>query len=201
MLWKVQINRGMKFALLFVFALGGLVCLASIMRILEIEKFAGSLDILWLNKNFTIWSMAELNLGIIAGSMPALKGAPALKFITNKLGSTFSSSSRLSRGRSQKNGTHTSHQSASVLGAISPTKGFRKSGSRDLDVERYDSGVQFDDLHAQDSRAASQRNLVLGGGSFRKVSLRVWWRSRGMVGPMGRRGGSGAVRRWVCLET
>lgn len=139
-------NRRTKFAVLLVLSLGVFVCLASILKVPEILNFGKRGDFLWYTKDFTIWFMAELNTGIIAGSMPAMK--PLFRIMLDK---SHNLTSKRFGGPAYGN-----RQSMAVMG----TQRWRNRNTINTsgDPERLDSGVQFDE--AETNSTMSQRKLV-----------------------------------------
>ncbi|KAK2015235.1 hypothetical protein LZ32DRAFT_636537 [Colletotrichum eremochloae] len=70
---KLQLSGKNKTALFFLFALGSLACVASIVRLQYLVSFANSYDASYENVMTVIWSAVELNLAIICGSLPSLR--------------------------------------------------------------------------------------------------------------------------------
>ncbi|KAH7354845.1 hypothetical protein BKA65DRAFT_548927 [Rhexocercosporidium sp. MPI-PUGE-AT-0058] len=62
-----------KIVLMFIFALGGFVCLVSILRLHSMYIVSKSDDVTWDGANTAIWSNIEVMTGIICASMPATK--------------------------------------------------------------------------------------------------------------------------------
>ncbi|KXL44239.1 MAG: hypothetical protein FE78DRAFT_120685, partial [Acidomyces sp. 'richmondensis'] len=69
----LQLPRRSKIALCGVFALGGFVCVTSILRITTLNLATSHTDTMWQSINSSMWTIIESNLGIICASMPALK--------------------------------------------------------------------------------------------------------------------------------
>ena len=84
MLRKLQMNRRTKASIVAVLGLGVFACAAAIVKIPSLVNYGQLGDFLWDSRDITIWTITECNIGIIAGSMPALK--PVFKTI---LGSSY----------------------------------------------------------------------------------------------------------------
>lgn len=72
---KLQLPRKQRYALLLVFALGGFVCVVSMIRIRALVDISRSTDVSWSNPPAAAWSAIEANVGIICASLPSLKAA------------------------------------------------------------------------------------------------------------------------------
>ncbi|PVH68212.1 hypothetical protein DL98DRAFT_384448, partial [Cadophora sp. DSE1049] len=89
-----------KIGLMFVFALGGFVCLVSVLRLHSLYIVSTSVDITWDNAETAIWSNIEVTAGIICACMPATK-ALISRFFPHLLSKNHSRQSTLpSQGRS-----------------------------------------------------------------------------------------------------
>ncbi|CZS93231.1 related to integral membrane protein PTH11 [Rhynchosporium agropyri] len=69
-LWKVRMGWGTKLRLYFVFSIGAVSCVGSVMRQIEQKKL--SRDTLW---NFVLlqdWTLVDLTFGVVAASLPIL---------------------------------------------------------------------------------------------------------------------------------
>jgi hypothetical protein len=62
-----------KVGLMFIFAVGGLVCLVSILRLHSLYIVSISEDTTWANTEAAIWSSIEVNTGIVCASLPTVK--------------------------------------------------------------------------------------------------------------------------------
>ncbi|RDW93496.1 uncharacterized protein DSM5745_00818 [Aspergillus mulundensis] len=69
----LQMGRRQRVSVSFVFALGGFVCIASIVRIYFIATMNMS-DAHYTHTNATLWTMIEMNTGIICTCLPMLPG-------------------------------------------------------------------------------------------------------------------------------
>ena len=72
-LYSIQRPRREKYALIGVFALGVLSCIASVVRLYSIRIYTTSQDPFYDNVPINTWSMVEVNVGIYCASAPSLK--------------------------------------------------------------------------------------------------------------------------------
>ncbi|CAN9298846.1 unnamed protein product [Alternaria alternata] len=72
-LLKVQRPRREKFALVIIFSLGAFSCIASIVRLYSIGVYTESEDPFFDSVPINVWSMVEINVGILCASIPATK--------------------------------------------------------------------------------------------------------------------------------
>ncbi|KAF7716694.1 Uncharacterized protein PECH_008618 [Penicillium ucsense] len=86
----IDIPRKQKVILMVMFALGGFVCITSIIRLTALKKIADSHDPTYDNVGAASWSAIECNTGIICACLPTLK--PLLSKILPGLVSTFTCS-------------------------------------------------------------------------------------------------------------
>lgn len=81
-----------KRALMLVFALGGFVCIVSILRLQSLVTISNSTDPTFDNPPAATWSSIEINVGLICASLPALR-----QLLSQLFPSVFSSSLRASK--------------------------------------------------------------------------------------------------------
>lgn len=93
MLWKLQMNIGTKVSVMVILGLGLFACVASIVRIPYLVNFARKGDPLWDTRYVIIWSVVEMALGIIAGSLITLR--PLVRGILSTFSGSGSSSGKL----------------------------------------------------------------------------------------------------------
>ncbi|KAJ5689365.1 hypothetical protein N7462_003757 [Penicillium macrosclerotiorum] len=84
----IDIPKKQKIVLMIMFALGGFVCITSIIRLVSLKKIADSTDPTYDNVGAASWSAIECNTGIICACLPTLK--PLVSKILPGLVSTFS---------------------------------------------------------------------------------------------------------------
>ncbi|CAI7576473.1 unnamed protein product [Penicillium bialowiezense] len=89
-LLAVDLPRRQKFALMLMFALGGFVCITSIVRLVSLKKISDSSDPTYDNVGAASWSAIECNTGIICACLPTLK--PLIARIFPGMVTTFSGS-------------------------------------------------------------------------------------------------------------
>ncbi|KAL7269264.1 hypothetical protein RUND412_008082 [Rhizina undulata] len=85
MVWNVKIPKRQKAILCLILGLGAFSSTASIVKMtynINYGKIGG--DFLWDSTYLTIWSILEIDIGIITASMPALK--PLFKHVLEKTG-------------------------------------------------------------------------------------------------------------------
>ncbi|GIK04315.1 hypothetical protein Aspvir_008394 [Aspergillus viridinutans] len=70
--WRLQITFRQKIALTVIFSLGGLVCIFSLMRLIEFRHFVVT-DLASSSAKESIWTCLELDVAIICGCLPLLK--------------------------------------------------------------------------------------------------------------------------------
>ncbi|KAG9189447.1 hypothetical protein G6011_06315 [Alternaria panax] len=72
-LLKVQRPRREKFALVIIFSLGTFSCIASIVRLYSVGIYTESRDPFFDSVPINVWSMVEINVGILCACIPATK--------------------------------------------------------------------------------------------------------------------------------
>lgn len=70
---SLNLPRRPKLALMFVFLLGGITCIVSLLRLQSLYAVSVSNDISWDNPLAAMWSNLEVNIGIICSCLPTLK--------------------------------------------------------------------------------------------------------------------------------
>lgn len=86
--WRLKITMRQKFAVTFVFSLGGLVCIFSLLRLIEFRRFVVT-DLASSSALESIWTVLEINVAIITGSLPLLR--PLLQGILGRMRSISNS--------------------------------------------------------------------------------------------------------------
>lgn len=89
MLWNLNMSFRTKLSLFFILGLGCFVCACAVVRISYLGAYGASGDWLWDTVHLAVWSVIELNVGIIAGSLPSLR-----PLVRRFLGSIYGSGSR-----------------------------------------------------------------------------------------------------------
>ncbi|OQE32939.1 hypothetical protein PENFLA_c001G10456 [Penicillium flavigenum] len=80
--WRLQVNRRQKVGLTLVFSLGLLVCIFSLMRLIEFRKFQLT-DLAASSAKESIWTCLELDVAIICGCLPFLN--PLVQGVRSKV--------------------------------------------------------------------------------------------------------------------
>lgn len=73
MLWNINVTRRTRISLFCVLGLGCFACACAIIRITYVRTYGKYGDWLWDSQYLTTWSVLELNIGIIAASLPSLR--------------------------------------------------------------------------------------------------------------------------------
>ncbi|PYH91578.1 integral membrane protein [Aspergillus ellipticus CBS 707.79] len=90
-IWGLQITFRQKVAVTLVFSLGGLVCIFSLMRLIEFREFITT-DLASSSAKESVWTCLELDVAIICGCLPLMK--PLIQGFLGKV------KSGVSKGRS-----------------------------------------------------------------------------------------------------
>ncbi|CAG8895691.1 unnamed protein product [Penicillium egyptiacum] len=112
-LMAVDLPRKQRIALMIMFALGGFVCITSIVRLVSLKQIAESSDPTYDNVGAASWSAIECNTGIICACLPTLK--PLVARIFPGMVSTFNASRPTRGDTTQRNSDW--NGDASTLGA------------------------------------------------------------------------------------
>lgn len=80
--WDLQVNRRTRLSLIVILGLGVFACIAATLKIIYMYNLGDYTDWLWDSRPLTIWNVVELNIGITAGSLPAIK--PIFKSILER---------------------------------------------------------------------------------------------------------------------
>ncbi|KAK7218014.1 hypothetical protein V2G26_006017 [Clonostachys chloroleuca] len=73
MLWKLNVHRRTRITLIGILGLGVFACAAAFVKVGYLINYGRNGDFLWDSRDITIWTATELNIGIIAGSLPCLR--------------------------------------------------------------------------------------------------------------------------------
>ncbi|KAF5967676.1 integral membrane protein [Fusarium coicis] len=87
---KLQMSKEKKGAVFGILALGGLVCIASAVRVYYLDVFAKAADNTWAMGTVAIWSSVEPSMGIVSACLPSFKSF--LRYLRLKGGSKSRSS-------------------------------------------------------------------------------------------------------------
>lgn len=72
LLWGLNASRRTRASLVGLLGLGALACAASVAKAVFLYNLGDDADWLWDSRDITVWSVVELNMGIAAGSLPAV---------------------------------------------------------------------------------------------------------------------------------
>ncbi|KAJ5665289.1 uncharacterized protein N7477_007737 [Penicillium maclennaniae] len=111
---QIDIPKRQKIALILMFAMGGFVCVTSIIRLVALKKISDSNDPTYDNVGAASWSAIECNTGIICACLPTLK--PLLSHVMPGLIPTFSGN-RPAYGNSRRPNHRSGNWDESTLGA------------------------------------------------------------------------------------
>jgi hypothetical protein len=89
MLWNLNVHFRTRLTLIGILGLGVLACAAAFVKLSYVANYGKLGDWLWDSRNITIWTSIELNVGIIAGSLPCLR-----PLFRRFLGSTYGKNSK-----------------------------------------------------------------------------------------------------------
>lgn len=70
---NLNVNRRTCVSLIAVLGLGVFACAASINKTVYLHNLGNYSDWLWDSRNISIWHVVELNTGIVAGTLPAVR--------------------------------------------------------------------------------------------------------------------------------
>ncbi|KGO38802.1 Transcription factor, fungi [Penicillium expansum] len=98
--WKLQMRRTQKFLVCGILLIGGIVCIASLVRIYYIT-FIRSHDYTWVIGNVFIWSSIEPAIGILCACLPTLH--PLIRSVVTRV---FGTSSARYTGSKNKDATN-----------------------------------------------------------------------------------------------
>lgn len=166
MLWNLNVNKRTRASLILALSLGCFACGAAIAKIPSLVNYGKTGDWLWDSRDICIWTVMECNVGIVAGSLPALR--PMFKRV---LGGTLRSgkgtgSSGYRRHQdttgSRSIGTSRWGETKSTTDETSNERGFNEAnyyemGSRDRDIKGANSVNVFSEADALSSDEAINR--------------------------------------------
>ena len=174
MLWNLNVNRRTRASLILALGLGCFACGAAIAKIPSIVNYGKTGDWLWDSRDMCIWTVVECNVGIIAGSIPALR--PLFKSV---LGSTLGGSGKatngsgyIRQGSNAMNSRRSAFKSAnkSVSDETSSERGFNDAsyfemGNRGADKKPTTTANVFADVDALSSDETVNRVAPHGADS------------------------------------
>ncbi|SPO00298.1 related to integral membrane protein [Cephalotrichum gorgonifer] len=72
-LWNLNMHIRTRISLIAILGLGVFVCAAACVKVSYVSNYGKLGDWLWDSRNITIWTVVEMNTGIVAGSLPCLR--------------------------------------------------------------------------------------------------------------------------------
>ncbi|KAF2178728.1 hypothetical protein K469DRAFT_675252 [Zopfia rhizophila CBS 207.26] len=114
---SLHLARRQRQALMCVFAVGGFVCVVSILRLQSLVAISNSEDPTFDNPPAATWSSVEINVGIICSSLPCLRPLLA-KCLPEMFSSSFQCSANSATPRSGSERGHQSNGLGTILGRV-----------------------------------------------------------------------------------
>ncbi|PWY74293.1 integral membrane protein [Aspergillus heteromorphus CBS 117.55] len=138
-IWGLQITFRQKVAVTLVFSLGGLVCIFSLMRLIEFREFITT-DLASSSAKESIWTCLELDVSVICGCLPLMK--PLIQGFLGKV------KSGVSKGRSHPS-------SGTKLYAFPSSATHNNEGFLQIDDHLGSQASKGAEIMASDSRRSS----------------------------------------------
>ncbi|KAF8444309.1 hypothetical protein BGX38DRAFT_1198103 [Terfezia claveryi] len=181
--WKLMASRSSKLQLSAMMMFGFFICIASFVRMTTLVNFNTVTDVTWAMVGSHIWSMIEINVGIVTICAPAIKPIFTRSVWGHVLGLKPNSSSAVrsrNGGRSLPDNSNLPHSFDKLPGSMkhSKKKNFNKeeiTTERFIEHEMAQYGVMgFDEERGgntgeMNSASTSQRDLA--GGSDGETEL------------------------------
>ncbi|TKX22297.1 hypothetical protein C1H76_5587 [Elsinoe australis] len=161
---QLQLPKKQKIGLMLVFALGGFVCLTSILRLRALHDVTKSTDLTWENGPIAYWSSVEVNVGIICASLPTLK-AFAMKFMPHLLNNSSNAGGATSSNRKTATNMMKSRtKNATVTEIELGNKGYADTDALDPNRIQVVTVVEQDREYASDSNSVNSQQKNITGG-------------------------------------
>ncbi|KAF2656269.1 hypothetical protein K491DRAFT_392681 [Lophiostoma macrostomum CBS 122681] len=137
LIWTLQVNKRTKASLVFILSLGLFACAAGIVKTPLLFHFFDDMDSTGNRSWYYAWQIIEMNVGIIAASLPSLK--PAFRWL---LDTTKTLASRASGNRTADSHGYKRHFSSGYLpqqdpktwNSIGSTRSGKEPGVMDLEL-------------------------------------------------------------------
>jgi len=138
--WNLQLPRGQKVALTFIFLLGSFVCAATLIRLLNAILDLNDPDATWAFTNAMIWTTIEVSIGVICACLPVLRPLISALLPTKFRQKMFGSSARITNDTNSRSRWPTSEHFSrlydngnpqDIHGAVSTTTTAVKDDSHD----------------------------------------------------------------------
>ncbi|KXJ86200.1 hypothetical protein Micbo1qcDRAFT_37079 [Microdochium bolleyi] len=154
---NLQVSKQQKIGLFVILCLGLFACISSIIRITFIPEMLVSEDATWAIAGAMYWSVIELNIGILAASIPSYKTI-AKRYAPRLLGTSEGGGSR-------------SHKKSSGASGLYKMSGFHKIGASQNGTRSNGGGGGTASRNTHhDSTIMDLRNLDSGKGGDRGPS-------------------------------
>ncbi|KAJ5042783.1 uncharacterized protein L3040_004176 [Drepanopeziza brunnea f. sp. 'multigermtubi'] len=72
-IWNLQLSRGQKLNLFFMFSIGSFACVTSIVRLQYLSVFDKQFDATWDHFDFVLWSLIEEFVAVFCACIPSLR--------------------------------------------------------------------------------------------------------------------------------
>ncbi|OJJ02103.1 hypothetical protein ASPVEDRAFT_132551 [Aspergillus versicolor CBS 583.65] len=164
-IFKLQMPRKQKVALALILSLGLFACVSSIIRITYIPEMLSSSDATWAISGAMYWSAIEINIGILAASIPSFK-AIASRFLPRLIGEY--SSNKMYGAYGQRSGS-----GFSKVRDQSHRSGTGMQPLRSRDRERERGAIVGTDIHSALDRTSEERILVPDGKIYAHTEIEV----------------------------
>jgi len=148
---SLNLPKRQRLALTFVFCLGGITCIVSLLRLQSLYAVSVSKDISWDNPMAALWSNLEVQIGIICSCLPTLKSS-----LTRIFPRIFASSSR---GASSNGGVVTIGGHRKSSGYVMTTGEKRKTMMK----KRDSIGMHFLSRHTNNGNGGTKTVEVFDG--------------------------------------
>ncbi|KAF2639601.1 hypothetical protein P280DRAFT_519008 [Massarina eburnea CBS 473.64] len=141
---NLQVPRGQKVGLGVILSLGLLACVSSVIRITYVPSMLVAQDATWVISSPMYWSVIEINIGILAASIPSFK-AISKKYFPRLLGSSNgakgnkNSSGKLSGFQKMDNTTDNSKGRSIALRTL------ERPGKKGMGIETHAERASEDD--------------------------------------------------------
>ncbi|KAK8085064.1 hypothetical protein PG997_006335 [Apiospora hydei] len=128
LVFRLQLPRRQKIGLAVILCLGLFACISSIVRITFVPQMLVDPDATWVISPAMYWSVIEINIGILAASIPSFKPI-ASRYMPRLLGSSY-----YGRGGSTTGAKKSAGYGSGAFGG-------RSKGSRGLELHSVDRGT------------------------------------------------------------
>ncbi|OJD29105.1 cation-transporting atpase 4 [Diplodia corticola] len=171
-LWNVQLRFRIKASVVVILALGVVASTATLVRLRYLLNYNSPDDYLYGLANIAVWSIIESGIGLVAGSLPALR--PLLRFIPffgsslshsgpSKDAATTANGGRTRRG-SRLTSTHNHHHKLDTF-RMSGDDGNGSAGGRDAAAygggERYQTACEAGKRNWEELSDAESQKYIL----------------------------------------